>query len=192
MGRPRKSGLPPRLNKNGAGYFYFNYPAKMGGSIKTVGLGRDQEKAIAIANELNATLGEIGKEKLEKRTQAELLRAKTGFSLDPSGLLDLSFLRSKSEIYDRVAGVYFLLSDGEVVYVGQSVDCNARLSAHFREGTKAFDSSYILRSDPRDLIELEALYIQKFRPKFNLDLPDPKRKTAWGLTQHISAIEVKF
>ena len=66
-------------------------------------------------------------------------------------------------------GIYFLIFEQEVIYVGQSVDVLGRISRHKREG-KEFDSySYILCA-PERLNELEALYITAFMPWLNYTL----------------------
>lgn len=66
-------------------------------------------------------------------------------------------------------GIYFLILNQEVVYVGQSVDVLGRISRHKREG-KQFDSySYILCA-PEKLNTLEAQYITAFMPWLNFTL----------------------
>lgn len=66
-------------------------------------------------------------------------------------------------------GIYFLILNQEVVYVGQSVDVLGRISRHKREG-KEFDSySYVLCS-PENLNTLEAQYITAFMPWLNFTL----------------------
>lgn len=192
MARPRKNGLPANLNKNGAGYFYYSAPAAAGASFKSIGLGTDQQEAVRIAEELNHTLSSSIEERRRKRTASAVLQAKSGFTLDENGLLQLDYLRQNAERYDRVSGVYLLLHDGEVVYVGQSLDCHLRLASHFRDETKTFDSSYIVRADPRDLDDLEALYIRKYSPRLNISLPVPRRRTAWGMGQRIITIDTKL
>ena len=70
---------------------------------------------------------------------------------------------------NRTSGVYFLMLDDEVVYVGQSVDVLGRISRHKRDG-KEFDSfSYIL-CEEGDLNRLEALYITVLMPWLNFTL----------------------
>lgn len=67
------------------------------------------------------------------------------------------------------SGVYFLLREREVVYVGQSVDVLHRIARHRREG-KAFDSFAYIECPVDDLDRLEALYIKAFVPRENLAL----------------------
>lgn len=193
MARTRKnSDLPANLNRNGAGYFYYRYPAGADAPVPNFGLGRDEQEARRVAEEINATLLIKREELRQARTETMKLRAKSGFTLDEDGMLNIQFLRQNAERYDRVSGVYFLIFDGEVVYVGQSLDCHTRLATHFREDAKTFDSSYIVRSTPHDLNDLEALYIKKFKPKFNAAMPQARRKAAWGLKQEFAVIEAKL
>ena len=67
-----------------------------------------------------------------------------------------------------VTGIYFLIKDEKVVYVGQSVDIFTRVCAH---RAKDFDSFTFLVY-PRHLLNLaEASYIQRFNPAMNGSLP---------------------
>lgn len=61
--------------------------------------------------------------------------------------------------------VYFLLLDGEVVYVGQTVMGTGRIGAHTED--KYFDDVYAIRCNPTELDELEDYYIWKYMPKYN-------------------------
>lgn len=65
------------------------------------------------------------------------------------------------------AGVYFLLKDNEIVYVGTSdKDCTLRISIHKKD--KDFDKYYILECKDKKKREfLESEYIFKFSPKYN-------------------------
>lgn len=67
--------------------------------------------------------------------------------------------------YKDTTGVYFLIKDNEIVYVGQSVRVYTRISSH--EKTKDFDSVSWIRCEVESLDYLESFYIYKFRPKLN-------------------------
>lgn len=70
----------------------------------------------------------------------------------------------------RVAsGIYFLLRDGEVTYVGQSVDVLGRISRHRRDG-RSFDSYAVLECEESQLDGLERQYITALVPQENLSL----------------------
>jgi len=60
-------------------------------------------------------------------------------------------------------GVYFLVKDNRVVYVGQSTQIQARVREH--EKTKIFDSYSFIACKKENLNVLESLYIHGLRPK---------------------------
>ena len=64
------------------------------------------------------------------------------------------------------SGVYFLCKDGEVVYVGQSVDVPSRVSSHRKDG-KNFESVYMIPLPKEDLNSVEGALIRLLRPKLN-------------------------
>jgi len=64
-------------------------------------------------------------------------------------------------------GVYFLLLDNEVVYVGKTIDFIARLYRHSREKQKSFDAFAFIQCLECDLDALEAKYIDAFLPRHN-------------------------
>lgn len=64
----------------------------------------------------------------------------------------------------RETFIYFLLKDGEVIYVGQTKAGISRLSAH---GDKDYDEIYVMYCDDSELDCLEDKYITKYRPKYN-------------------------
>jgi len=60
-------------------------------------------------------------------------------------------------------GVYILMHQNEVVYVGQSINPSARLAMHSKD--KLFDRAFLIPTN--DLLRVEAEYIAKFKPKYN-------------------------
>ena len=72
---------------------------------------------------------------------------------------------------DVICGVYFLICKGNIVYVGSSKDVMTRITNHrknmFSTG-KFFDSYYIMRSNHKDIRQLEPKYIKMFKPKYNI------------------------
>ena len=83
-------------------------------------------------------------------------------------------LKNKTGVEDgefKAKGVYFLIKDDEIVYVGQSTNIFARVTSHSR--TKEFDSfTYELKPKATsfELDQLETKYIGKFTPKYNKQL----------------------
>lgn len=66
-----------------------------------------------------------------------------------------------------VCGIYFLMCEGVVVYVGQAKCIRVRVATHIAEATKVFDSAAFIRCKPENLNELERGYIEKLLPKYN-------------------------
>jgi hypothetical protein len=71
--------------------------------------------------------------------------------------------------------VYFLFDKKEIVYVGQSKNGTARIYSHCCKNKhiedKVFDGYSILRCKKEEINDIEAYYIMKFKPKYNLSMP---------------------
>ncbi len=68
------------------------------------------------------------------------------------------------EILFYPQGIYFLIDDGEVVYVGQSSRISRRIPEHLKD--KKFNRIFLLVvSENIDKLEMD--YIYKFNPKYN-------------------------
>lgn len=64
--------------------------------------------------------------------------------------------------------VYFLLKEGEVVYVGQTGSAwPNRIENHVRDEGKDFDDVWYVEVDRESMDEVEAHYIAFFRPPLN-------------------------
>lgn len=88
--------------------------------------------------------------------------------LDDSVGVDLLSNREialKSIRLEKTVGVYFLLHDSEVVYVGQSIDVESRIRSHRAE--KEFDSYHVIACQQSELDALESAYIFYLQPKLN-------------------------
>jgi hypothetical protein len=66
-------------------------------------------------------------------------------------------------------GIYFLIDEKKVVYVGQSVNVFSRVFAHL--GSKNFDSYVYLPCEKEKLDKLESLYIHFLSPPLNGNTP---------------------
>lgn len=180
MGRSRSeltADLPPNLYVNPAGYYYFKNPH----TGKQMGLRRDKAKAMEIAVALNAEIDPVRAARDEGRRKS----LKSNRRFDSTGLVDGDYLRANAVVFEKICGIYFLLLDGEVTYIGQSINCHFRISVHIAEKKKDFNSCYIIRSEPEDLDNLEALYIKKFTPRYNILLPRCGEKDAWRIEQRL-------
>lgn len=70
---------------------------------------------------------------------------------------------------EPICGVYFLVKEKRVVYVGQSVNIVARLATHM--GTKDFDSTCYMVARPEELDFIESFYIYMLSPALNGPAP---------------------
>jgi hypothetical protein len=106
-------------------------------------------------------------EELEKRTQA-IKQVETMNEL--ANKVTSKTLVSKKEILNAAkpwqgfTGVYFLIANRKIVYVGQSVNVYARISGHTH---KTFDSFTVIPCPKEHLNVLESLYIHMFDPPLN-------------------------
>lgn len=69
-----------------------------------------------------------------------------------------------SRPWQQSSGVYFLIDEDKIVYVGQSVNIYARIPQHHE---KKFDRYAYVPCKPRLLNILESLYIHCLQPKLN-------------------------
>lgn len=87
-------------------------------------------------------------------------------TLDEMGLPDKAeIIAAASPVPKTLSGVYFLIEDDEIVYVGQSGNVIARLQTHLL--TKKFNKIAILPCEEKERATIEAKYIHLFQPKLN-------------------------
>lgn len=87
-------------------------------------------------------------------------------TLDEMGLPGKAeIVAAASPVPRSLSGVYFLIEDEEIVYVGQSANVIARLHAHML--TKKFNKIAILACEEKERTMIEAKYIHQFQPKLN-------------------------
>lgn len=158
MGRPRKPGnkkLPRGLYVSSG---YYRYKVK--GSGEEIGLGRNKAAAIKFAIDANL---EIGMPPFRRRDVP---------MPDPiATLLSAEEIARAARPVLEAVGIYFLLLEQRVVYVGQSIACHRRVYEHSIDQDKRFDAYFVLPAQ-RDLLDvLETAYILKFKPPFNTVVP---------------------
>ncbi len=74
--------------------------------------------------------------------------------------------------------IYFLIQGNEIVYVGQTISpFFSRIAGHMN---KLFDSFVFISAENEMLNDLEAYYIVKFKPKYNVALPGSSFYTPEG------------
>ncbi len=81
-------------------------------------------------------------------------------------LLDTEIIASSVPPYPRKCGVYFLIKDHELKYVGQSIDVEGRLREHRSRG---FDRWHWIPCAAEELDSLERRYLDAFLPPWNSD-----------------------
>jgi hypothetical protein len=65
------------------------------------------------------------------------------------------------------SGIYFLIKDNEVVYVGQSIAISTRVRTHMQENCKDFNYYAYIECKQEHLNIMESLYIHSLRPSLN-------------------------
>ena len=69
--------------------------------------------------------------------------------------------------------IYYLIDDGEVVYVGQTRSISMRIVNHLRDKSKVFDSYKLIEiPDGSDKNHCEFFQIMQHKPKYNKSLPN--------------------
>jgi|SRR6185369_4756615 len=91
-----------------------------------------------------------------------------GLPIDETKLLDVDDLMERAIQLSNASGIYFLLAGGRVMYVGQSTNLWRRIEDHKKIGFRGFDSYAFLPCSAADLGTLEARYIDKFQPPWNI------------------------
>lgn len=112
------------------------------------GLKQKRKKLLSEINLLTGNLSDI----------APVLN-QTRFSLVPKDALI-----EKSKNYGNACGVYFLIKENEVVYIGQSINIASRVTQH---RDKEFDSVSYVACHRDELDILESLYILAYQPELN-------------------------
>jgi hypothetical protein len=122
----------------------------------------DREEALIYANGLKATIAnlEFRLTALHHEEQMNVISCQ----LTDKALLSQEQIVKASIPWERSTGVYFLVWNDEVVYVGQSVNVYSRITHH---SSKEFDKYAYIPCHEDALDRLESLYIHCFRPRLN-------------------------
>ncbi len=82
--------------------------------------------------------------------------------------MDLADLKSKYNLEslndDPIIGIYFLIHNGEIIYVGQSKDIRNRITQH---RDKSFDDVFFIRYIKDELTIKEEFFVQSLTPLLN-------------------------
>ena len=111
--------------------------------------------------------------------------------LNPNDLLTESEIQAIAVKFQILAGVYFLLLEGRVVYVGQSLCVHDRIIRHLRNPDKKFDSFSYIEVNAKRLDAVETQYIEHFRPEYNFDKRGILRTPANSLELNLKRGNVK-
>lgn len=121
---------------------------------------------VQIVNELTGAIAEINSEL--KRLKREMINIKARLNQDDvaNGYYSRAEILSLSKPHTPSCGIYFLIKNSEIVYVGQSVNVKARVDHHRRSG-KDFDRVSFIGCSEDQLDLKEAVYIRLFDPELN-------------------------
>lgn len=78
-----------------------------------------------------------------------------------------SLAASVSEAPPDGCGVYFLVQDGQIVYVGSSVYPSRRVWSHTYDPTKKFSESFFLAVEQSRMLDAERYWIVTIKPIYN-------------------------
>ncbi len=68
----------------------------------------------------------------------------------------------------KIQGVYFLIQNSNVVYIGKTIDMKARLFDHITNKKRKFDECYMYKVENKaDMGILELIMIDKYKPRDN-------------------------
>jgi hypothetical protein len=132
--------------------------------VKFVVEPEDIEPPAEWEKERSGLLADIGSKEEKISELLQTIRELSSADV-PDGLLKKRQILSIAKPIDVICGIYFLISDDEIVYIGQSINVISRVASHKKD--KEFDSfSYV--EVPKDGLSLfEAAYIDAYKPKLN-------------------------
>lgn len=113
-----------------------------------------------------------------------------GIELEHNKLLSEQEILEECENFDMdgACGVYFLIKNGRVSYVGQSVNVYARLAVYKKDVD--FDKFCYIHCPKQQLNLLESIYIHLLRPPMNKE-DKKKRHAPMTMDQILSKIYMK-
>lgn len=133
----------------------------------------EARKQIAALREMNAQLlmeaSQVDglRAEIERlKTRVEVLEAQACDGVIPEALKDLAEV-AVSHAVPRSPGVYFLISAGKVVYVGQGLSIFRRIHDHASQPYIQFDSVCWITVSPARLNYVERFWIKRLRPEEN-------------------------
>ena len=110
----------------------------------------------------------MNKHKLKIIKMEENVHGRAKLKAYELGMTLQGYIKSLVNSEERVVGVYSLIKDDEIVYVGMSVNVYGRINTHRQNKTKDFDSFCITECSENELEENETALILEFDPKYNI------------------------
>lgn len=126
---------------------------------------RELEEGISITEAIIENKERLLIEKENRLKEHEILH-ELSKELD-SQLPSYERIIKESANYKLSFGVYFLVKESEIVYIGQSVNIASRIATHYSEGRIEFDRYCYVPCDRSNLNAIESLYIHMFKPVMN-------------------------
>lgn len=86
---------------------------------------------------------------------------------------DAEIIQGQTDSFRAVsncAGIYFLLMDDEIIYVGLAKEIHRRMMAHYRKGVRWTGHAWF-KAPPIHLRSIECYYIHRIRPALNKSYP---------------------
>lgn len=117
---------------------------------------------------------------------ADWLRANASrFHFTDQQIIDAArpdFIGDNIAEYMKCCGLYFLIENNEICYVGQSTNIETRIDQHRKSGM-TFDFLTWFETPELFRKAIEAYYIQRIKPRKNTDTP--YSKTFGGYVKHL-------
>jgi uncharacterized UPF0146 family protein len=97
-------------------------------------------------------------------------------NLGKTGNRQMQYEENAEIIEIATCGIYFLIDEGEVVYVGQSTNIHARIFQHIESVEKRFTHFASIPVDQDKLCKMELKMYEKYKPIYNRRPPNEQLK----------------
>ena len=128
---------------------------------------------------------------LRDKTQRHKVLNAASFAITGEHLATKTQILEAATSFDRETGIYFLLNNKAIVYIGQSVHIRTRVDTHRQEKRIQFDSVAYILCEEKDLDFLESMYIYKFAPSCNGDTLQGNKAAPVSIQQIYDLIKEK-
>jgi hypothetical protein len=123
-------------------------------------------------DELSRSIANLKKQKAELEEQVKNILPQQKMTFEDVCLSDVTlhseaYIVEASKPFKPLCGIYFLIKQKKVVYVGQSVNIPSRICTHFLDERKSFENFAFIECHPNQLDVWETLYIHTLQPEQN-------------------------